>query len=100
MDARINALVPDHHSIDKAIKRRMRLHLKVPLPDEDARRSILDLHLNKYDLDVCEILKDTDGYSGSDLFELCKLAGLEAISDNRKEITNEDLKVALTLLSQ
>lgn len=88
------------YSIDKAIKRRMRLHLKVPLPDEDARRSILDLHLNKYDLDVCEILKDTDGYSGSDLFELCKLAGLEAISDNRKEITNEDLKVALTLLSQ
>lgn len=85
-------------SIDKAVQRRMRLHIKVPLPDEDARKQILDLHLSKYNIDLCEILKDTDGFSGSDLFELCKLSGLEAISENRENITIEDLQTSLVLL--
>ena len=86
------------HSIDKAVQRRMRLHIKVPLPDENARKQILNLHLSKYNLDLCEILKDTDGFSGSDLFELCKLSGLEAISENRENITIEDLQSSLKLL--
>ena len=85
-------------SIDKAVQRRMRLHIKVPLPDEDARKQILNIHLSKYNLDLAEILKDTDGFSGSDLFELCKLSGLEAISDNRESITIEDVKSSLNLL--
>jgi len=87
------------HSIDKAVQRRMRLHIKVPLPDEDSRKKILDLHLSKYNIDLCEILKDTDGFSGSDLFELCKLSGLEAIYENRENITIEDLQSSLKLLS-
>ena len=73
-------------------------HIKVPLPDEEARKQILDLHLSKYDLNLCEILKDTDGFCGSDLFELCKLSGLEAISENRDIITIEDLQSSLKLL--
>lgn len=87
------------HSIDKAVKRRMRLHIEVPLPDVESRRRILNLHLEKYKVDLDDILKDTDGFSGSDLFELCKLAGLEAISENRKNINKEDLQTALNLLS-
>lgn len=86
------------HSIDKAVQRRMRLHIKVPLPDETARKQILNLHLSKYNIDLCEILKDTDGFSGSDLFELCKLSGLEAISENRDIITLEDIRSSLKLL--
>lgn len=82
------------HSIDKAVKRRMRLHIEVPLPDENSRKKILDLHLSQYKLDLDEILKDTDGFSGSDLFELCKLAGLESLSHNRDSITLEDIKFA------
>jgi ATP-dependent 26S proteasome regulatory subunit len=87
------------YSIDKAVKRRMRLHIEVPLPDEDARKSILNLHLGRYKLELDAILKDTEGFSGSDLFELCKLAGLEAISQERKNIVLEDVKTAVKLLS-
>ena len=86
------------HSIDKAIKRRMRLHIEVPLPDKNARKKILELHLKKYCLDIDSILKDTNGFSGSDLFELCKLAGLEAISNNRTMISNNDMNTALSIL--
>jgi ATP-dependent 26S proteasome regulatory subunit len=87
-------------SIDKAIKRRMRLHIEVPLPDIESRKSILELHLAKYNIDLENILKDTDGFSGSDLFEMCKLAGLEAISEKRDTITLDDLNTALKQLSQ
>jgi len=87
------------YSIDKAVKRRMRLHVEVPLPDLESRRNILELHLKKYDLDLEAVLKDTEAFSGSDLFELCKLAGLEAIAQDRKNITEGDLQCALELLT-
>ena len=86
------------NSIDKAVQRRMRLHIDVPLPDTDSRESILKIHLDKYKCDFSQVLKDTNGFSGSDLFELCKLAGLEAISNNRSNISSDDLKCALNLL--
>jgi ATP-dependent 26S proteasome regulatory subunit len=78
----------------------MRLHIEVPLPDIESRKSILELHLAKYNIDLENILKDTDGFSGSDLFEMCKLAGLEAISEKRDTITLDDLNTALKQLSQ
>lgn len=87
------------HSIDKAVKRRMRLHIEVPLPDLESRKQILNLHLGKYKLDLDQILKDTDGYSGSDLFELCKLSGLESMSQNRLKITNKDIENAFKQLN-
>jgi SpoVK/Ycf46/Vps4 family AAA+-type ATPase len=78
----------------------MRLHIKIPLPDEEARKDILNLHLSKYNIKLDQILKDTSGFSGSDLFELCKLAGLEAISENRiDDINLNDLNIALKQLS-
>ena len=82
-------------SIDKAIKRRMRLHIEVPLPDEISREKILNLHLKKYKLDLSSVLKDTNGFSGSDLFELCKLSGLESVYNNRKTIELEDVQTAI-----
>jgi len=86
------------YSIDKAVQRRMRLHIEVPLPDLESRKKILDIHLKEYNLDLEEVLKHTEAFSGSDLFELCKLAGLEAISENRKNITESDLTIGLELL--
>ena len=85
-------------SIDKAVLRRMRLHINVPLPDIEARYSILNLYLKKYDIDLTDIVQKTDGFSGSDLFELCKLAGLECISNNKDIISLADLEIALSQL--
>ena len=83
------------YSIDKAVKRRMRLHIEVPLPDQNSREKILNLHLSKYKIDLSQILKDTDGFSGSDLFELCKLSALESLSNDRNNILIEDVNIQL-----
>ena len=86
------------NSIDKAVKRRMRLHIEVPLPDLESRKKILNIHLGKYKIDLDQISKDTEGFSGSDLFELCKLSGLESISDNRDKILLKDIQFAFNQL--
>jgi len=82
--------------IDDAIRRRMRLHIHVPLPDYISRGNIFDLLLNKYNIDdISEIQKNTEGFSGSDIFELCKMAGTEALYNDRTNIIKDDLLYAL-----
>lgn len=68
-------------SLDEAIVRRMPIRVPIPLPDVNSRRDILSLVLRK-DLDgvvaadrlLSAVAKRTEGYSGSDLKELCKAA--------------------------
>ena len=58
-------------SIDKAMRRRMRLHIEVPLPDYDARVAILKQYLDD-DKIVNSFARISGTCSGSDLFEICK----------------------------
>ena len=73
-------------NLDPALKRRMRLHINVELPDEDARKSILAKVVSGEPLDsdvkIEEIAEKTVGMSGSDLHELCKLAAQHAIKNS------------------
>ena len=72
-------------NLDAALKRRMRLHIKVDLPKKCARKSILEKVLIgepiRDDVDIDEIADDTEGLSGSDLHELCKLAAQHAMRE-------------------
>ena len=62
--------------IDPAAIRRMPLQLHVPLPSPQARNDILQVILRHEPLDskfsIDEVVRETDGFSGSDLKELCK----------------------------
>eukprot|EP01059_Diplonema_ambulator_P009891 TRINITY_DN1986_c0_g2_i1.p1 TRINITY_DN1986_c0_g2~~TRINITY_DN1986_c0_g2_i1.p1 ORF type:complete len:462 (+),score=111.08 TRINITY_DN1986_c0_g2_i1:1841-3226(+) len=75
-------------AIDEAILRRMPVKQRVGYPDAAARQQIINIILRKDksisqasidSLDVEKIAADTDGYSGSDLHELCKEAALSAV---------------------
>ncbi len=72
-------------NLDAALKRRMRLHIKVDLPKKCARKSILEKVLIgepiRNDVDIDGIADETDGLSGSDLHELCKLAAQHAMRE-------------------
>ena len=86
-------------NLDPAVKRRMRLHIKVDLPDIYGRTSILDKivcgePLNG-DVDLKNIAKRTGGMSGSDLHELCKLAAQYAIKKSETSISTEHFNSAL-----
>ncbi|MEM0359526.1 MAG: CDC48 family AAA ATPase [Candidatus Hadarchaeales archaeon] len=65
----------------------------VPPPDEKARLEILKIHTRKMplakDVDLEQLAKETEGYSGSDLAALCREAAMLALREdiNAKEVT-------------
>ncbi|KAJ3046297.1 hypothetical protein HDV00_000111 [Rhizophlyctis rosea] len=72
--------------IDEAARRRFRKRLYIPLPDDRARKSMLqnllrkELH-NLTDDQLNEVVRRTDGYSGSDMRGLCEEAALGPVRD-------------------
>jgi len=97
--------------IDEAARRRLSKRLYIPLPDNPARGSIvgnLMLHQNHHlsEEDMAVICQRTDGYSGSDMANLCKEAAMgpirtiEDISnisvDEVRPILLQDFEYALT----
>ena len=79
--------------LDYAAWRRFDKVLNFPLPDAEMRRCILDKVLFRIDADVdtYELAELTDGYSGSDLRLIIREAVLDALLEDRKKITQDDL---------
>jgi SpoVK/Ycf46/Vps4 family AAA+-type ATPase len=79
--------------LDYAAWRRFDKVLNFPLPDADMRRCIMDKVLSRIDakVDTYELAKLTDGYSGSDLRLVIREAVLDALLEDRKKITQDDL---------
>jgi katanin p60 ATPase-containing subunit A1 len=64
--------------LDDAILSRFQKRIYVPLPDEPARRAILEIHLirrgYKLDIPLEELVKHSEGYSGREIEQFCQLA--------------------------
>lgn len=110
--------------LDRAILRRMPATFHVPMPNVAQRMQILQLILENEpvsdDVDVMKLAKCTEGFSGSDLWELCRRASGYRVGDylrnqNRgacttsegeefhdalRLITMEDLTVALNKMKE
>ncbi len=90
--------------VDPALRRpgRFEQMVYVGLPDEGARRSILELHLSGKPLeavDLAKLVTATDGYSGADLAHVCNLAAQRALTEALRSgevrgITTADLEAA------
>ena len=70
----------------------------IPPPDENSRLQILKVHtrnmpLNNVNLD--EIAKNTNGYSGADLEALCREAAMNALRRDSEKIEMKDFNEAL-----
>ena len=74
-------------ALDPALLRpgRLESHVHVPDPDEDARREILDVHLDGRpladDLDRDDLAARTEGFSGADIAATVREASMRAIED-------------------
>merc|ERR1712142_483960 len=86
--------------LDSAIMRPGRLDqlIYIPLPDEESRISILKANLRKSplhpDVDLDFLAKNTKGYSGADLTEICQRACKFAIRESiEKDIQKEKERV-------
>eukprot|EP00055_Hartaetosiga_balthica_P011762 m.54710 g.54710 ORF g.54710 m.54710 type:complete len:476 (+) comp7727_c0_seq3:190-1617(+) len=69
--------------IDEALKRRLEKRIYIPLPDLTGRRALLDINLKgvatEENVDMEELAKMTDGYSGADLTNVCRDASMMAM---------------------
>jgi len=86
--------------LDLAIIRPGRLDrlIRVPLPNEEARREIFKIHtrnvtLGKINLD--KIIKSLEGFSGAEIKAVVTEAGYFAIREDRTKIKEEDLLGAI-----
>lgn len=71
--------------VDAAVLRRLPLSFEVPLPDVEGRADVLRLLLRDEplaaEIDVRELARATEGYSGSDLDQLCKSAAMRSLEE-------------------
>ena len=101
--------------LDEAARRRFVKRLYVPLPEFEARRQIVAnlLASEEHDLtemDIDNVARQTEHYSGADMTNLCKEASMgpirsipyELLENIRKEdvrhVTAEDFREALTFV--
>ncbi|KAJ8712570.1 hypothetical protein PYW07_005412 [Mythimna separata] len=87
--------------LDKAIQRRMPATFHVPMPSETQRERILQLILRSEpvaaDIDFKKLAGSTEGFSGSDLHELCRQAAVYRVRDlARDEMARELNKTSTT----
>ncbi|KAJ0174461.1 hypothetical protein K1T71_009569 [Dendrolimus kikuchii] len=75
--------------LDKAIQRRMPATFHVPMPSDAQRERILQLILRNEpvaaDIDYKKLALATEGFSGSDLHELCRQAAVYRVRDLARE---------------
>lgn len=76
--------------IDAAVMSRFEKQILIPLPDEETRHAILDIHLLKkgFELDfgLGELIDDTAGYSGREIERLCKQATSQMINELNSDL--------------
>lgn len=79
--------------LDKAILRRMPAQFHIGLPSEDQRLKILQLILRQEklatDVEFAQLARMTNGYSGSDLREMCRNASVYRIRKLMREKSKE-----------
>ena len=87
--------------LDKALMRAGRFdrQIEVGLPDVKERQAIFDVHLRKIKLDDKldrEFLaKQTPGFAGADIANVCNEAALIAARNNKNAVTQEDFLAAI-----
>ena len=87
--------------LDKALMRAGRFdrQIEVGLPELNERREIFDVHLRKLkldkDLDRDFLAKQTPGFSGADIANVCNEAALIAARHNKDAVGKEDFLAAV-----
>lgn len=82
--------------LDRALIRpgRFDRQIHVDMPDLNERREIFEVHLKplklKKDLDIDFLSKQTPGFSGADIANLCNEAALIAARKKKKEVNKQD----------
>ncbi|KAK2092488.1 26S proteasome regulatory subunit 4 [Saguinus oedipus] len=70
--------------------------IKFPLPDEKTKKHIFQIHTSRMtladDITLDDLIMAKDDLSGADMKAICTEAGLMALRQCRRKVTNEDFK--------
>jgi transitional endoplasmic reticulum ATPase len=87
--------------IDSALLRPGRLdrHVHVPVPDEEARRKIFEVHTEHKplaeDVDLDALARRTEGYVGADIEAVCREASMAASREFIDTVSPEDIETSV-----
>ena len=66
--------------LDDALRRRLEKRIYIPLPNESGRKQLFEINLRKIkiqeNIDFAKLIKETEGYSGADISNVCREAAL------------------------
>ncbi len=86
--------------IDPALLRPGRFDkiVEIPMPDPETRLKIFEVHTKRMPLDksvnLVDMANSTDGYTGAEIENLCREAGMNAIRNKRDVVKGEDFRKA------
>ena len=87
--------------LDEALLRPGRFDriIEIPMPNEDARKAIIKIHLKGMpktrDVSIKGLVEKTGGFSGAELKAMCVEAGMTAIRAGRDKASKADFNTAL-----
>jgi proteasome regulatory subunit len=105
-DVKIIAATNRPELLDAALLRSGRFDrvVNLPLPQKEARVSILKVHTKNTPLsknvDINYLSNKTDGFSGAELKSLVVEAAINAISDNRNSVTKSDFVKSIEIINK
>ena len=99
-DVKIIAATNRPDILDDALLRPGRFDrvIEIPLPDENGRKTILTIHLEKMAttrINLGRIIEQTDGFSGAELKATTVEAGMIAIRAGRSKVKQDDIQLAV-----
>ncbi|XP_042484277.1 katanin p60 ATPase-containing subunit A1 [Macadamia integrifolia] len=82
--------------IDEALRRRLEKRIYIPLPNFESRKELIKINLKTVevapDVNIDEVARRTEGYSGDDLTNVCRDASLNGMRRKIAGKTRDEIK--------
>ncbi|GMH17671.1 hypothetical protein Nepgr_019512 [Nepenthes gracilis] len=82
--------------IDEALRRRLEKRIYIPLPNFESRKELIRINLKSVevapDVDIDQVARRTEGYSGDDLTNVCRDASLNGMRRKIAGKTRDEIK--------
>ncbi|XP_020097599.1 katanin p60 ATPase-containing subunit A1 [Ananas comosus] len=82
--------------IDEALRRRLEKRIYIPLPNFESRKELIKINLRTVevasDVNIDEVARRTEGYSGDDLTNVCRDASLNGMRRKIAGKTRDEIK--------
>ncbi|KAJ4757034.1 Katanin p60 ATPase-containing subunit A1 [Rhynchospora pubera] len=83
--------------IDEALRRHLEKRIYIPLPNFESIKELIKINLRTVaaDVNIDEVARRTEGYSGDDLTNVCRDAsmnGMQALAKVQRSVSSADIE--------